>query len=60
MSSGSAIIADEESFDKEKSAFKVLKLIFFLAIEIMKLLDNFSINWGEVNDQQKRKSVWLV
>jgi hypothetical protein len=34
----------------------VLKLIFILPIEIMKLLRISAIvNWGEVNDQQKKK-----
>jgi hypothetical protein len=34
----------------------VLKLIFILPIEIMKLLDEF-LSIGEVNDQQKKKEV---
>jgi hypothetical protein len=37
----------------------VLKLIFILPIEIMKLLDEFQHQLGEVNDQQKKEGFWL-
>jgi hypothetical protein len=55
MSSG-PIIADElESFDKKNPAFKVLKLI--LSCRNNEIVGRISaiVNWGEVNDQQKKK-----
>jgi GNAT superfamily N-acetyltransferase len=53
------IIADElESFDKTKNpAFKNAEAYFYLAYKNNEIVGRISaiINWGEVNDQQKKK-----
>jgi hypothetical protein len=53
------IIADElESFDKKKNpAFKNAEAYFYLAYRNNEIVGRISaiVNWGEVNDQQKKK-----
>jgi hypothetical protein len=44
---------------KEKSCFKSAEAYFYLAYRNNEIVGRISaiVNWGEVNDQQKRKSV---